>query len=60
MSASHVVVRMSREGLGTLCTAILKHGGNLESLLRPSWPNAEGIGNEMYILVDTLMAAGVD
>ena len=35
MSASLVVVRMSREGLGTLRAAILKHAGNLESLLRP-------------------------
>ncbi len=60
MSASCVVVRMSREGLGTLCAAILKHAGNLESLLRPSWPNAEEIGNEMYHLVDILMGSGVD
>jgi hypothetical protein len=60
MSASRVIVRMSREGLGTLCAAILKHAGNIESLLRPSWPDAEGIGIEMYGLVDTLMAAGVD
>ena len=60
MSASRIVVRMSREGLGTLCTAILKHAGNLESLLRPSWPNAEEIGNEMYGLVDILMCSGVD
>ena len=60
MSASCVVVRMSREGLGTLRAAILKHAGNLESLLRPSWPDAEEIGNEMYHLVDILMRAGVD
>ncbi len=60
MSASCIVVRMSREGLGTLCAAILKHAGNIESLLRPSWPDAEGIGIEMYGLVNTLMAAGVD
>jgi hypothetical protein len=60
MSASCVVVRMSRECLGTLRAAILKHAGNLESLLRPSWPDAEGIGIIMYDLVDTLMAAGVD
>jgi hypothetical protein len=60
MSASCVVVRMSREGLGTLRMAILKHAGNLQILLRPSWPNAKGIGNEMYGLVDTLMTAGVD
>ncbi len=60
MSASRVVLRMSREGLGVLRAAILKHVGNLESLLRPSWPNAEEIGNEMYHLVDVLMRSGVD
>jgi hypothetical protein len=60
MSASCVVVRMSREGLGTLRAAILKHAGNLEGLLRPSWPDAEEIGNEMYHLVDVLMRSGVD
>ncbi len=60
MSASCVVVRMSREGLGTLCAAILKHAGNIESLLRPSWPDAKEIGNEMYHLVDILMRSGVD
>jgi hypothetical protein len=59
MSASRVV-SMSREGLGTLRTAILKHVGNLERLLRPSWPDAEEIGNEMYGLVDILMRSGVD
>jgi hypothetical protein len=60
MSASHVVVKMSREGLGTLRAAILKHAGNLESLIRPFWPNAEEIGNEMYHLVDILIHSGVD
>ena len=59
MSAS-CAVSMSREGLGTLRAAILKHAGNLESLLRPSWPDAEEIGNEMYGLVDILMRSGVD
>jgi hypothetical protein len=60
MAKSCEVVRLSRERLGTLRAAILEHAGRLESLLRPSWPNAEAIGNEMYGLVDTLMAAGVD
>jgi hypothetical protein len=60
MSASCVVVSMSREGLGTLCVAILKHAGNLESLLRPSWPDAEEIGIEMCSLVDIIMQSGVD
>ncbi len=40
--------------------AILEHAGNVESLLRPSWPDAEEIGNEMYHLVDILMRSGVD
>ncbi len=60
MSASRIVVSMSREGLGTLRAAILKHVGNLESLLRPSWPDVEEIGNDMYHLVDILMRSGVD
>jgi hypothetical protein len=60
MSASCAVVKMSREGLGALCAAILERAGRLESLLRPSWPNAEEIGNEMYHLVDILVRAGVD
>ncbi len=60
MSASCAVVKMSREGLGALCASILEHSGRLESLLRPSWPDAEEIGNEMYHLVDILMCAGVD
>ena len=60
MSASRVVLKMSREGLGALCAAILEHAGRLESLLRPSWPDAEEIGNEIYHLVDILMCAGVD
>ncbi len=55
-----MVVRLSRESLGALCAAILEHAGRLETLLRPSWPDVEEIGNEMYGLVDTLMAAGVD
>ncbi len=59
MSAS-CVVSMSREGLSTLRAAILERAGRLESLLRSSWLDAEEIGNEMYGLVDTLMAAGVD
>ena len=60
MSASRAVVKMSREGLGALRAAILERAGRLESLLRPSWPDAEEIGIEMYGLVDILMRSGVD
>ncbi len=38
----------------------MEHAGNLESLLRPSWLDAEEIGNEMYHLVDVLMHSGVN
>ncbi len=60
MSASHAVVKMSWEGLAALRAAILERAGRLESLLRPSWPDSEEIGNEMYHPVDILMRAGVD
>jgi hypothetical protein len=38
----------------------MEHAGNLKSLLRPSWHDAEEIKNEMYHLVDVLMHSGVD
>jgi hypothetical protein len=60
MSAYCAVVKISQEGLGALPVAILERAGRLESLLRPSWPDTEEIGNEMYHLVDILMHAGVD
>ena len=60
MSTSCVVVKFSRKSLANFCTALLGHAERLQDLLRPSWPNAEEIGNEMYHLVDILMRAGVD
>ncbi len=50
----------SRERLAILCSAILGHAERLQALLRPSWPDAGEIQDEMYHLVDTLMSAGVD
>ena len=47
MSASRAVVKMSWQGLGALRAAILERAGRLESLLRPSWPDAEEKGDEM-------------
>jgi hypothetical protein len=32
----------------------------LNSLLEPSWPDAEKVQDKMYGLVDTLMVLGVD
>ncbi len=60
MPISCMVVKISRESLGAPRAAILEQAGRLESLLRPSWPDAEEIGNEMYRLVDMLMCSGVD
>ena len=38
----------------------MEHAERLNSLLEPSWPNAEEVHKEMYALVDTLMVHGVD
>ncbi len=54
------LLRFSRERLAILRAAILWHAERLQALLRPSWPNAGEIQDEMYRLVDTLMSAGVD
>ncbi len=60
MSTSCVVVRFSQDSLVILRAAILGHAERLQALLRPSWPNAGKIQDEMYHLVDTLMLNGVD
>jgi hypothetical protein len=60
MPASRIVVRFSWRSLGALCTALMAHAERLKSLLKPSWPNAEEVQEEMYALVDTLMVHGVD
>jgi hypothetical protein len=57
---SHRVVRLSTNSLANLHTAILRHAERLQDLLRPSWPNAEEIQDEMSSLLDTLMFNGVD
>ncbi len=50
----------SWKSLANFCVALLGHAERLQDLLRPSWPNAGKIQNEMYHLVDTLMLNGVD
>jgi hypothetical protein len=54
------VVRLSRNSLATLCTAILRHAERLQDLSTPSWPNTEEIQDKMSSLMDTLMFNGVD
>jgi hypothetical protein len=54
------LLRFSREHLAILRAAILGHAERLQALLRPSWPDAGEIQDEMYHLDDTLMSAEVD
>ncbi len=60
MPASHIVVKFTHESLAALHVALMEHAERLKSLLKLSWPNAEEVHEEMYALVDTLMAHGVD
>jgi hypothetical protein len=60
MSASCVVVELSRNSLALLRVAIMGHAERLEDLLGLSWPNAGKIQDKMYHLVDALMVNGVD
>jgi hypothetical protein len=60
MPASCIVVRLTRRSLGELCMALMAHAGRLNSLLEPSWPDAEKVQEEMYNLVDTLVIHGID
>jgi hypothetical protein len=60
MPASRMGLKFTRESLAALCAALMEHAERLKSLLEPSWPNAEEVHEEMYALVDTLMAHGVD
>jgi hypothetical protein len=60
MPASCIVVKFTWRSLCTLCPALMAHAERLNSLLGPSWPNAEKVQYKMYKLVDTLMVHGVD
>ncbi len=60
MPASCIVVKFTRESLAALCAALTDYAERLKGLLKPSWPDAEEVHEEMYALVDTLMAHGVD
>jgi hypothetical protein len=55
MAASCIVVKFTRRSLGALCVALVTHAKRLNSLLEPSWPNAEEIQDKMYGLVETLI-----
>ncbi len=55
-----VVVKFTRQSLGELRTSLMAHARRLNSLFKPSLPDAEQVQVEMYNLVDTLMIHGVD
>jgi hypothetical protein len=55
-----IVVEFGWRSLGALRAALMVHAERLNSLLEPSWPNAEEVHEEMYALMDTLMVHGVD
>jgi hypothetical protein len=56
-----VVVNFTQDSLDALCVAlIMAHAERLNSLLKPSWPNAEKVHEEMYNMEDTLMIHVVD
>jgi hypothetical protein len=60
MPAFCIVVKFTQRSLGALRMSLMEHAGRLKSLFEPSWPNTEEVQEEMYALVDTLMAHGVD
>jgi hypothetical protein len=60
MAASCIVVRFNQKSLGALCAALVVLAERLNSLLKPSWPDAEKVQEEMYDMVDTLMVHAVD
>ncbi len=60
MPASCIVVKITCETLAALRVALMDHAERLNSLLEPSWPDAEEVHEEMYALVDTLLIHGVD
>jgi hypothetical protein len=54
------VVKFTQESLGALCVALIAHAERLNSLLEPSWPDAEKVHEEMYNMASTLMIHVVD
>ncbi len=54
------MVKFTQKSLGGLCGVLMAHAERLNSLLKPSWPDAEKVHEEMYNMVDTLMIHAVD
>jgi hypothetical protein len=47
MPASCIVVKFTHETLVALCAALMEHAERLNSLLKPSWPDAEEVHEEV-------------
>jgi hypothetical protein len=60
MPASCMVVKFTWASLAVLCAALMEHAERLNSLLEPSWLDAEAVHEQIYALVDTLIQHGVD
>ncbi len=54
------MVKFTWESLGALRATLMVHAERLNSLLEPSWPDAEKVHEEMYDMVDMLMIHVVD
>jgi hypothetical protein len=55
-----IVVKFTQDSLDALHAALMAHAERLNSLLKPSWPDAEKVHEAMYNMVDTLMIHAVD
>ncbi len=55
-----IVVKFTWDSLGALRAALMVHAERLNRLLKPSWPNAGQLHEEMYNMVDTMMIHVVD
>ena len=49
------MVKFTWESLGALRATLMVHAERLNSLLEPSWPDAEKVIEQMYNMVDTLV-----
>ncbi len=58
MATSPIVVKFTWRSLGALCVALVAHAERLNSLLKPSWPDAEKVQDKMYELVIPLWLMG--
>jgi hypothetical protein len=54
-----ILVKFTWKSLGALCVALMVHAERLNSLLKPSSPDAGKVHEEMYNMVDTLMIHAV-